>query len=82
MAGLHLVEPQQASRAQKLIVEFVRGAWRVSGERQEAAFDARQAAVEFACERARAACADGLVGLVVVRAEPSELHCFTPGARP
>ena len=57
------------------------GLWRVlRNDRDSRTFADRGEAVRFACDAARRHAVTGAVGVVVVRDEVDELHCYSPPA--
>ena len=93
MQGLRLVrdaaaeapatEATHPARSDKYMVAERLGRWRVQlNEDQDAgAFASLDDAVHFACAQARKQAKAGVLGVVVVRSDIQEMHCFTPPSR-
>ncbi len=69
----------ETARSSKYLVVRRFGRWRVRRNEEDAgAFADLDDAVRFACGQARDQARAGVTGVVVVQAEVSEMHCFTP----
>ena len=72
-------DPGEANACKYVVAKWLSG-WRVTrDELREADFAELEAAVAHACGLARERAYAGVVGIVVVEANVTELHCFTPG---
>ncbi|HLZ74915.1 hypothetical protein [Phenylobacterium sp.] len=71
--------PAQQARSGKYVVAERLGRWRVQRDDEDAgAFASLDDAVGFACRQAREQAKAGMLGVVVVRSQVQEMHCFTP----